>query len=441
MGRFVLDRRTLLRGMLGGTAAAIALPTLEAMLNSKGDALAGGSPIPKRFMTWFFGNGVILERFEPTTQGAGYELTPELAPFADVKDYLTVLTGFNNRCQPLITHHEGMTIFNGYSFVESVGLFSKAGGPTIDQVIAKKLAGAAPISSVQVGVSQQLSIQDSGTTMHNLTHKGTNEPQPPAWNPQQVWNNLFGSFTPKNDPAGPLRLSVLDAVRDNTAALRKRLGQKDSQRLDAHLEGVSALEQKIKALPPTCNTPGIPTETNPEGSEQVTSTNEAMSDLLAYAFACDITRVASLLFCGGAGETLFSNLGQSAAHHENTHNYPTAAEDVHQAVVYIMKQFAYLLQKFKDTPDGVTGNLLDNSIIFCSSDCSEGWSHSIQRQPMLIAGRGGGSLVYPGIHYQSPSGENPSDVLLTCLQAFDPAATQVGGGEPRSSSPNTNIRG
>jgi len=104
MGRFTLDRRTLLRGMLGGTAAAIALPTLEAMLNENGDALAGGKPLPKRFMTWFFGNGIVPDRFEPTGQGANYELTPELAPFVNVKDYLTVLTGFNNRCAQQITH-------------------------------------------------------------------------------------------------------------------------------------------------------------------------------------------------------------------------------------------------------------------------------------------------------------------------------------------------
>ena len=442
MGRFTLDRRTVLRGMLGGAAAAVALPTLEAMLNENGDALAGGTPLPKRFMTWFFGNGIVPERFEPTGQGSGYELTPELAPFVNVKDYLTVLTGFNNRCADQITHHEGMTIFNGYTFAEQSGLFSKAGGPTIDQVIADKIAGSTPIASVQVGVSRRLSIQDGGTTMHNLSHKGTNEPQPPEFNPQQVWTNLFGSFTPVNDPSGPLRLSVLDSVRDNTAALRKRLGVKDNQRLDAHLEGVAALEKKISTLPPVCAAPTFPTESNPAGGgeEPLTSTSDAMSDLLAYAFACDITRVASFLFCGGAAETIFQNLNQFSVHHDNTHNYPNAVEEVHEAVVYIMERFAYMLQKFKDTADGVNGNLLDNSIIFCSSDCSEGWSHSIERQPMLIAGRGGGSLVYPGIHYESQSGENPTDVLLTCLQAFDPTATQVGGGAPMSTTPNTVIK-
>src|SRR4051812_43903121 len=108
MRRNVLSRRTLLRGMLGGVMTAVALPTLEAMLNSHGTALADGNPLPQRIITWFFGNGVRLDRWVPKTQGPDYELSEELAPLAKVKPYLSVLTGFQNRCETLITHHEGM---------------------------------------------------------------------------------------------------------------------------------------------------------------------------------------------------------------------------------------------------------------------------------------------------------------------------------------------
>src|SRR5512134_958810 len=108
-----LNRRTLLKGMLGGVGVAVALPTLEAMLNSNGDALAEGGKIPLRFMTYFFGNGFILSKFNPQTEGANWELTEQLAPLANVKEYVSVMTGFDNKCEKLITHHEGMTVFNG----------------------------------------------------------------------------------------------------------------------------------------------------------------------------------------------------------------------------------------------------------------------------------------------------------------------------------------
>jgi hypothetical protein len=431
-----LNRRTLLKGMLGGVGVALALPTLEAMLNSHGEALADGSKIPLRFMTYFFGNGFILSKFVPSTTGVGWELTEQLAPLKNVKEYCSVMTNFDNRCEQIITHHEGMTIFNGYSMVNVQGLSSKAGGPTVDQVISSKLGNVTAIPSVHVGVSRRLSIQDGGTTMHNLSHKSTNEPQPPAFNPQQVWNSLFNAFTPPEDPAGPLRISVLDAVRDNTAALKKRLGAKDNERLDAHLTGLSELETKIKALPPLCMKPGMPAEDNPEvaGPEHFISTAEAMSDLLAYAFACDVTRVASCLLVGGAAETVFSDLKENTSHHNNTHNYPGASADINAGVIYQMQRFAYLLEKLKATPDGVNGNVLDNTIVYMSSDCAEGWSHTIQGQPVIVAGGGGGYLKHPGIHVNGGGG-NPSDILLACVQAFDPLHASIGAGKPMSTTP------
>ena len=59
---------------------------------------------------------------------------------------------------------------------------------------------------------------------------------------------------------------------------------------------------------------------------------------------------------------------------------------------------------------------------------------------MVIAGHGGGYLKYPGIHYQpaplsgnysygnhpGPTSGNTSDVLLSILRAFDPAASYIG---------------
>jgi hypothetical protein len=431
-----LSRRTLLKGMLAGASVAVGLPTLEAMLNSHGEAFADGSKIPLRFMTFFFGNGFILSKFVPTTEGPGYELTEQLAPLKNVKEYVSVMTGFDNRCETQITHHEGMTVFNGYTMVNISGLSSNPGGPTIDQVIASKIGNLTAIPSVHLGVSRRLSIQDGGTTMHYLSHKSTNEPQPPQFNPQEVWNSLFNAFTPPQDPAGPLRVSVLDAVRDNTAALKKRLGAKDNQRLDAHLTGLSELETKIKALPPLCTKPGIPSETNPEvsGPEPFVSTSEAMSDLLAYAFACDVTRVASLLLVGGAAETVMSDLGESTSHHNISHNWPGAAAKLNEGIVYQMQRFAYLLEKLKATPDGVNGNVLDNTIVYMSSDCAEGWSHTINAQPVIVAGGGGGYLKTPGVHVKG-NGANPSDILLTCAQAFDPLHASIGAGDPFSNTP------
>lgn len=444
MKKFVLSRRAMLRGMMGGVGAAVGLPTLEAMLGPNGEAQAGTQPL--RFLMWFWGNGVLPYRWDPAAQGAGWT-SEETAPLdldPEVKKYVSILTGFNSKAPQKITHHEGMIIFNGYPFQYQGGLTSYAGGPTLDQVIATKLAGQTTFNSIQLGVSSNLSYMDGGTTMHKLSHTaaGPGGALSPQFNPQQVWTNIFGSFTPPNDASGPLRISVLDAVRDNTAKLRARLGKADTQRLDAHLDGLNQLEKKIKALPPVCTKPGQPTETNTANPEHLDETCDAMNELITYAWSCDLTRVASLMMHGGAAATAFTNLGQTEEHHlGNTHQGTAGWEPQYHAVVlWHMQKLQQLLAKLHATQDGPGQNLLDNSIIFCASDCSSGWDHSVDDQPMLICGKGGGQLVYPGIHYHSPNGTNPTDALLTLLQCFDPAATSVGGGPTASSTPCTQIK-
>src|SRR5579871_366893 len=93
-----LPRRTFLRGVLvGGASVAVPLPRLGCMLNDNGTAWADGQALPVRFGTWFFGNGIIPDRWVPslTGTGASWALSEELAPLQAVKTYLNVLTGFS----------------------------------------------------------------------------------------------------------------------------------------------------------------------------------------------------------------------------------------------------------------------------------------------------------------------------------------------------------
>jgi hypothetical protein len=445
-----INRRTLLRGLVGGAMASVGLPTLEAMLNSNGTALANGPPLPVRFITWFFGNGVVLNRWIPggirnPITGADYPLSPALAPFAGVRDYVSVASGFHNKCAQQITHHEGMTIFSGHTMADvgqGQGFFSNARGPTVDQVLAGQIGSLTTIPSVQMGVINQISMADYGTTMHNLSHKGHLAPLPPIKNPLQIFQSFASLFTPQNDPSRPVRISVADAVLEDFKALKMRLGKADIIRMDAHMDGLVELETKINALPPVCALPGQPTQTS-DDVDGINAVNAALGDLLAFAFACDVTRVASFLFGGGASEAGFTEVGLTSQH-SYSHGHSTNAldpsappymesgevENMQKGVVYQMEKLAYLVEKLKSTPDAAGGNLLDNTVIFASSDCSEGFSHNIHDQPMLLIGGGGGRLKHPGIHVRGTSDRNASDVVLTAVQAVVPTMTEVGSTDP-----------
>ncbi|MEM9456867.1 MAG: DUF1552 domain-containing protein [Myxococcota bacterium] len=455
--KFKLSRRTMLRGMAGGAAVSVALPPLEAMMNDHGTAYANGDGLPTRFISFFWGNGVLLDRFEPSITGPDWELTEELTPFGPVKEYVSVLTGLLNRCENQITHHEGMTAFSGYTFVPTggPGFATNFGGPTIDQLIADAIAArvTTPIRSMQVQCSKGFSPADNGTTASALSVRGEPGNLTPLYgqtNPVDVWQTIFGEFVPQPDDSA-LRLSILDAVRDDANRMRSQLGSLDNQRLDAHFEALSELEQKISAMPPTCDLPPQPTHTNSESvnNEQLTLVNQLMSEMIAYAFVCDITRVASNLFLPLAGEATFaeSSSGSSSTQHVLSHQ---GGEAYHDGIVYIMERYAQMLQILRDTEDFDGTNLLDSTIVYGSSDCSIGWSHSIRRQPIILGGTGRGYLANPGVHYQAVASDNPnannaasegnmSDVLLALLQAFEPGAGSVGGGEARSTTPLTEI--
>ncbi len=442
-----LKRRTFLRGALGGGVATIALPPLDAMLNLEQTAFADGSTQPRRYVSWFYGNGFILDRFEPIGVGADWQLNDHMQALSGLKNYLNVVTGLTNRCKQQITHHEGMTVWSGYTMRDigqGPGFFSNPAGPTIDHLISQALAGQTPIGGVHLGVSKAQSPADNGWTMHALSHRGHLEPNEPITNPSAAWEALFGSFVqPKDDRE--LRQSILDSVKDDVASLEVRLGPADKIRLEAHLDSIAALEAKLSAAVPVCELPADPMFTNSEpiNSEMLTLTNELMSDLISYAFACDLTRVATLMFIEGAAEPTLTEIpGNNNSWHQYSHN--TGSWDVgdpfDNGQYFMMDRFAYFLNKLASTVEFDGSNLLDNSIVLLSSDASDGSTHAITRQPMLLAGHGGGYLEYPGVHYQpaplannynygswpGPSSGNTSDVLLAILKGFDEGATWIG---------------
>lgn len=444
---FRLSRRHLLRG----AGAALALPTLEAMLDGSGLAHAQGMPAPRRFITWFFGNGVIRSKWKPAQVGTTYTPSEQLMPLSAVRDYVSVISGFNVKTPNLRGHHNGAAaLLSGAPMIPldpgTAGYNSKFGMKSIDQVAADSIAGSSPFKSLQLAVSKRFTTGE-GPTLRNLSHRGPDQPMPQETNPARLFNTLFAGFTPKDprDPRDALRANVLDAVREDATALKGKLGATDKQRLEAHLTGISELRTRVLALPPvftsSCVKPATPTQTNTDvgGVEPIEEVSTVMSDLLAMAFACDLTRVASFQFSGSVGGHCFKFLTPNAARdseHSITHD-ETQQDKVNQAVIFTMKNFAYTLQALKRTQEG-QGNLLDNTVVLCTSDVAEGIDHSITDYPVLLAGKAGGALR-SGYHFRSGTGRNTTDILLTCLRALGTGATSAGLDSGASTTPITEL--
>jgi hypothetical protein len=312
--------------------------------------------------------------------------------------------------------------------------FSK---PSIDQVAAGHLKGNARFRSLELGISRRVTTGE-GSTLRYVSHNGPDNPNPPEYSPRAVFNRLFGTgFTapgqqqPVADPRLALRRSVLDVVLADATALQSKLGVADRQRLDQHMTSIRTLENQIRTIeqqaappPSACRAPTSPTD---PASERLTELTDVMAGLLAMALACDQTRVFSIQFSGSVGGTVYSEVGATREHHGLTHDEAGDQPTCNAINQFIVRKFATFCERLQGTIEG-DGNVLDRCAILASSDTAEGQAHSLRDYPILVAGRAGGALRYPGVHYRSATRENTSKVLLTLLQSVGMPLTAFGNG-------------
>lgn len=428
-----LGRRALLRGTFAGAALGLALPRLEAMLNTHGTAYADGTELPRRFGLWFFGNGVRADQWVPEQTGPGWTPKEELAPLvnAGLKPYLNVISGLEIKT-PYHAHHSGMTGITTGAPMKVLGnvrdtIASTVSAPSIDMVAAAALAGQTSFRSLELGVCK-FTGTDEGTTFQYLSMNGPNDPNPPEYSAAGLYGRLFG-LSPQDPRFAQLtraRRSVLDVVSAQITRLQKRVGASDKKRLDQHFESVRAIEKRLASAGATqCQTPSAPVD--PEdvsGKEPITEKNVLMSDLLTVALACDLTRVFTYFFepCGSG--TYFWQTDASDGMHSMCH---AGANDlVHRAVVFTMERCAETLTRLRDATEG-NSTLLDQSSILITTEHTQGDTHSQSDFPILTAGRGGGKLK-SGTHVRIDGG-NTTRALLTVLRGAGLALDEFGADE------------
>ena len=154
-GKRHLSRRTILRGILGGTSVAIGLPVLEAMLDAHGEALAGGQPFPRRFGVFFWGNGVPPAAWVPPTEGDAWMPSPCLAPLHDagVAPWVSVVSG-TSAGGAIPDHSSSMAmVLSGHSALPG---YPGAGVPlpSCDQIAADHLGAQTLFRSLEISVSR-----------------------------------------------------------------------------------------------------------------------------------------------------------------------------------------------------------------------------------------------------------------------------------------------
>lgn len=421
MGRYSLNRRTLLRG----AGAAIGLPWLEAMA-----APAGGSKPPVRMAALYMPNGVHPDMWTPEGDKRDFKLSPTLSPLADLQDQLMVLTNLWN---PGSVGGDGHYVkISGWltctTVTKTLGVDVSCNGVSMDQLAVQKTGRQTPIASMELGIAPVTTGVDKnvGYTRVYGSHISWASPTSPLareLNPQLAFERLFRAGNGQADGAKEEAL-LLDRVLTDAKELRQKLGGADRQRLDEYLSVVRSLEDRLEraaspeqskwkprvALDPAAKPTGNPKDY----AEHV----RLMFDIIALAFQSDSTRVATFLFGNEVSNQNFAFVdGVTGAHHSLSHheNKPDNMRQYQLINKWHIEQYGYLLRKLRDMKEG-DSNVLDNSMILLGAGIRDGNKHDPHNLPVVLAGKAGGRLA-SGQHLSYEKDTPLSNLYVSMLDA------------------------
>ncbi len=432
-----LQRRTLLKGL----GATLGLPLLEAMLPAS--ALAAGSAgAPKRMAFVFVPNGVIVPEWEPKGEGKNWQLSPTLESLAKVKDKVCVCTGLaqdNASAKgdgPGDHARSAAAFLTGAHPVKTGGVDIKV-GQSVDQVAAEKIGKLTKLPSVELGTEggRNAGQCDSGYSCaysNNISWKTASTPMAKEINPKLVFERLFGSADDRDAAKGrakrdEYRKSILDLVTEDASRLKQQLGQTDRRKIDEYFTSVREIEQRIDRTRDADTKLAIPDLKLPNGvPKQLDEHITLMFDLMTLAFQTDTTRVATFMMANEGSNRSYPMIGVNDGHHHLSHhqNKQDWIDQLKKVDKYLVGHFARFLEKLDGIREG-NGTLLDQSMIVYGCAIGDGNRHNHNDLPIVLAGRGGGSIT-SGRHLSYPKNTPLNNLFLSLLDRMDSGVDHLG---------------
>jgi Protein of unknown function (DUF1552) len=291
---------------------------------------------------------------------------------------------------------------------------------SVDQYIGDKLEKTPdkrPIKSLLLG---------TGAAGESVFYRNSMR-LPTIASPASAFNTVFsnvGTMTGmKPSELLTQRKSILDVVKADATELNAALGGSERQKLELHLDSIRQFELRIAdnmqgAV--ACTKPAVPTNDLTSAAKK-TLADMAHVDLVANAFACDITRLAGLQWGNSHTWQFDTPTGLRNEYHMGIIHVGKRAEAV-KIETWLAGQFASVIAKLKATPeaDG-SGSLFDNTIVVWTRDFGEANAHGSNDMKMVYAqGKGGYLKTAPtGRYLRAPaSNKRQERSLLNLIEAM-----------------------
>lgn len=431
-----LSRRTLLRGL----GVSFALPWLEAMgpMTAWADDTPKAKAAPNRMAFLYVPNGKNMADWTPKTEGAGFDLPAILEPLKDVRDDFSILTGLT--ADKARAHGDGggdharalCAFLTGAQARKTDGTDIRA-GISVDQAAAARIGDEVRLPSLEIGCekSGMAGDCDSGYSCvysSCISWKSATQPVPKEVNPKLVFERLFASGSEgQRAQADAKRRSVLDLVREDVKDLGGKLGAGDKRKLDEYVTSVRDLEVRMDRaakLPPVEVPNGF---RKPDGIPLAYEEHlRIMCDLLVLAFQTDVTRVSTFVFANEGSNKPYPFINITEGHHELSHhgNDEKKKSKIREINKFHTTQLAYLLKKLKAVQEG-DGTLLDHCMIAYGSANSDGNAHNHDNLPVLLAGKGCGTIK-TGRHIRYPKETPLNNLWLAMLDRMNLDVKKLG---------------
>jgi hypothetical protein len=411
------------RAFLGGASVLIGLPFLETFTPKY--ALGQVGKAPKRFLGYLYPNGTMMDDWRPSGFGKQFTLGKMMGPsgrvFDDgrkpfpvaqdgpslevVREHLLIVSGMQNTRQVdgVPGDHAGGVGALLTNRTVPKDSDARMGGPSIDFLLSQSIGKETRRPYLAIageGARPAGTLCDSGFSCAVGDHisfdqDGANLPR--VENPGQMFDQLFeGLDATANQQALAERKardkSVLDLVAAEASALESQLSRQDRPRLQEYLTSVREVERRIATATNAaqCTLPAR----RDQGFDFVDgrTTIDICHELMALAFQCDATRVISFMWGNSSNGRPHDFIDAPGGHHDISH-YGGNADSIarlRRIDYWWARRFAELLIRLKGLSDVDGRTVLDNTLVFQSSDISDGDSHNHDDMPVILAGGAGG---------------------------------------------------
>lgn len=397
------------RNVLRGAGVALALPMLESMIPAgKARASELGTP-QSRLACIYIAHGAVQDHWEPSSVGRDFELSPTLKSLEPFRERVNVVSGLT-----LPVAYEGDPSAGAHHNRSSqcwITCVPPGTGPSptsMDQVAADHIGQDTQLPSLELSLEGRASI----------SYRTPTNPMPMQDNPRVVFERLFGDGSSPQQRAArrAQTATILDVVREEIAALQRKLPTGDRARMEQYLNDVREVERRLSlemdTLPPDLDLPDRPAGVPGSFEDHA----RIMFDLMALAWQADLTRVSTLMLARELSNRVFPESGVNEPFHNCSHHMEVPENMMRLAQLneyHLRTTLGYFVARLHATPDG-NGTLLDHSLVLYGSGMGDSQIHNHSALPIVVAG-GASGRVAGGKHLRADSGTPISNLLVTML--------------------------